>query len=45
MVTADLSAPDRDSRIYPPGFAHSTPIGIIHKGMSLWESKDITGGM
>lgn len=42
MTVADLNATDRTSRVYPPGFTHSTPIDIIRKNMRLWESGDIT---
>ena len=42
MAVADRDATDRDSRLYPPGFTHSTPIDIIRKNMRLWEGGDIT---
>ncbi|MCL4561938.1 MAG: DUF1156 domain-containing protein [Chloroflexi bacterium] len=41
MEAADLNVTDKDSRVYPPGFAHSTPIDIIRKGLRLWENDDV----
>lgn len=42
IANADRDATDRDSRVYPPGFVHSTPIDIIRKGLRMWEGSDIT---
>ena len=41
LAHADEGATERDSRVYPPGFAHSTPIDIIRKDLRMWESVDI----
>lgn len=42
MENADREATDRGSRVYLPGFAHSTPIEIVRKDLRMWESGDIT---
>lgn len=41
MAAANTYATDRNSRVYPPGFSHSTPIEVIRNGMRMWESSDI----
>ncbi len=42
MEMADQQVTDHGSRVYPPGFSHSTPIEIIRNGLRMWESRDIT---